>query len=211
MSFLEVAHFFHADAPYHCDIHHLPLPSKNFYVQNDAKNDSKVRDHSSHREYSLFKKGIMPVWEDPKNATGGCWYARQYLEPELLDHYWQNLVQGIVDETIEDDDKKTCMTHINGIRIDDKSGKHPVYKIEIWLDTEDKSIRDKIRHRVVKYMTDGKPKKEHHIKMHWKSFSGKVHSSDDESANVSNAAAAESAMKDLSLEGKKSLPAVEVQ
>lgn len=172
-----MAHFFHADAPYHCDIHHLPLPSKTFYTKQNKRDTTQ-----GHKEYSLFKKGIMPVWEDPKNSEGGCWFFRQYLSPDLLDHYWQNLVKGIVDEVIEDEGKTLCCQHINGVRIDDKSSKkHPMYKIEIWLDIDDVSIRDKIRFRVLKFMTDGKTtKKEHHLKLHWKSFAEKVHPSSDE-------------------------------
>ena len=25
----------------------------------------------------------MPIWEDPKNALGGCWFFRHYLERDI--------------------------------------------------------------------------------------------------------------------------------
>ena len=84
-------------------------------------------------------------------------------------------------------------------------------------------------------MTDGKNQKEHHIKMHWKSFAEKVHSSSDDDEETATSAATstkteevgekaataaasssekapENVMKDLSLDDNKTKSAaVEVQ
>lgn len=65
-------------------------------------------------------------------------------------------------------------------------------------------------------MTDGKPKKEHHIKMHWKSFAEKLNNpSDDETASKNSteeSVGAEDSGKDLSLDdNKNAAPAVIVQ
>lgn len=64
-------------------------------------------------------------------------------------------------------------------------------------------------------MTDGKPKKEHHIKMHWKGFAEKVNSSDDETFSknsTEDSVSVEDAVKDLSLNEKKNAaPPVAVQ
>jgi len=179
----EVCHFFGTEPPFHCDLHHLPLPSKTFFLKDthhhqhgkkDQGKDHHQSEHKApptHKEYSLFKKGILPDWEDPKNATGGCWYCRQYLQPEFLDHYWQNLVRGVVEAKIENE-QHTCLEHVNGVRIDDKSkGKHPLYKIEIWIDTNDAQIRDRIRDRVMQVMQEDEPSgKKHHLKLHWRDF-----------------------------------------
>lgn len=43
-------------------------------------------------DYSLFKQGIRPMWEDASNERGGAWYLsfnRQRLE---LDRYWIDTV-----------------------------------------------------------------------------------------------------------------------
>merc|ERR1712232_834349 len=96
----------------------------------------------SRKGYSLFKQGILPEREDPKNANGGSWFIRQYIPPHLLDRYWKNLVAGLVDQKIatlpvkknarapkhqrgaaSKQTGKIIFNHINGIRIDDKT--HP--------------------------------------------------------------------------------------
>lgn len=189
----EVCHFFHlSDQPsFKCDLHHLPLPSKSFFLKEDHQHghghghghhsgnshDSNDDDHhhkhkdqphvagKTHKEYSLFKKGIFPDWEDPANVGGGCWYVRQYFPAKFLDHYWQNLVKCVVDELVD-------VTYINGIRIDDKSKfKHPVYKIEVWFANCNQKIRNQIRDELVKHMKQDQPNgKVNPIKFHWRNF-----------------------------------------
>lgn len=41
----------------------------------------RLQDIAPHRDVHLFKKGIMPMWEDPANRKGGKWvrYTGLYL------------------------------------------------------------------------------------------------------------------------------------
>ena len=51
----------------------------------------------------MFKKGIRPEWEDPMNRTGAEFTCRKTMQPEVLDGYWENLVLGLIGETIDAD------------------------------------------------------------------------------------------------------------
>lgn len=60
-------------------------------LYNHIKPSSELRQGS---DYSLFKKGIMPMWEDKANKRGGRWLLS--LEKKQrnndLDRYWLDIV-----------------------------------------------------------------------------------------------------------------------
>lgn len=151
---------------------HLPRPSEVFF---DGDCRKKIgAEGKTIEEYSLFKKGIEPEWGDPKNVIGGEWFCRQYFELDALDLYWQNLVLGVVGETIEDgaDEGRSYEHHINGARIVDKSRNYPMYKLEVWIDTRDPTIKEQIRTRLLEIMTDGQPpSRKMQPKFDWKDHS----------------------------------------
>lgn len=155
---------------------HLPRPSQVFF---DGDSRKKVFDDSSPEgktveEYSLFKKGIEPEWGDPQNVTGGEWFCRQYLESDVLDLYWQNLIMGCISETIEDaiDEEGNIESHINGARVVDKSRQYPLFKLELWVNTRDPAIKERIKNKLVEVITDGQPpSKRMQPKWDWKDHS----------------------------------------
>ncbi|SPC65850.1 related to CDC33 - translation initiation factor eIF4E [Ustilago sp. UG-2017b] len=66
---------------------------------------SQLERHSS---YHLFKDGIKPMWEDPRNAKGGKWtitFRQRY--PALVDRSWLWLVLGLIGEGMDGEDE-TC-------------------------------------------------------------------------------------------------------
>ena len=108
--------------------------------------------------FSIFKKGIRPEWEDVANRTGGEFTCRKFFQPEQLDVYWENLVLGLIGETIDEGDE------ICGCRVVDKStgkGKasRTVYKLELWLRSSNDEVADKIRIRLSDALTDGEASK----------------------------------------------------
>eukprot|EP00116_Pleurobrachia_bachei_P011756 sb/3472018/ len=45
-------------------------------------------------EYSVFKDGINPMWEDPRNCEGGKWRYNMLLKQQgNLDMYWKEMVK----------------------------------------------------------------------------------------------------------------------
>mmetsp|Transcript_37216 Transcript_37216/g.90397 ORF Transcript_37216/g.90397 Transcript_37216/m.90397 type:complete len:203 (-) Transcript_37216:3072-3680(-) len=151
---------------------HLPRPSEVFF---DGDCRKKVGpEGKTIEEYSLFKKGIEPEWGDPQNVIGGEWFCRQYFELDVLDLYWQNLVIAVVSETLEDsaDEDRTFEDHINGARVVDKSRHYAMYRFEVWINTRDQKLKDRIRDRLVKIMTDGQPtSRKTQPKFDWKDHS----------------------------------------
>lgn len=121
-------------------------------------------------EYSLFKKGIEPEWGDPRNKTGGEWYCRSHLEPDVLNLFWQNLVLAVIGEALED---PSMGYHINGARVVDKGKNgYPMFKIELWIDTKDPEVREKLKVRLVDAIAHGLPAtKKAKPKFDWKDHS----------------------------------------
>jgi len=157
---------------------HIPKPSQVFFdgdckkrVGGGGTDQDKMR---TVEEYSLFKKGIEPEWGDPANVNGGEWFCRQYVEPDVLDLYWQNLVMGVIGETIEDacNPDGSAGDYINGVRVLDKSRGFPMFKLEIWIKTKDEAIRNRIKNTLRNVITDGQPSnRKTQPKFDWKDHS----------------------------------------
>merc|ERR1719233_723955 len=51
-------------------------------------------------DYSLFKEGIFPDWEDPRNQPGGRWIINvdRRNRTELLDTYWLEILFFLIKE-----------------------------------------------------------------------------------------------------------------
>eukprot|EP00474_Spongospora_subterranea_P009344 CRZ09802.1 hypothetical protein [Spongospora subterranea] len=58
--------------------------------------------------YLLFKHGIQPMWEDPQNANGGKWIVFMKNDRAQLDSYWENLILGLIGETVDSDGDEIC-------------------------------------------------------------------------------------------------------
>lgn len=83
------------------------------------------------------------------NKNGSELQALKTFTPEALDLLWENLVMGLVGETIDESDD------VCGCRIVNQTRKmKPTYKIELWLKTADESQCGKIRNRLCDILTD---------------------------------------------------------
>jgi len=124
----------------------IPKPSEIF---SDGHQKKSV-DGRMIKAFMVFKKGIAPTWEDPLNSNGSELVAVKSFNVEILDLYWENLVFGLIGETIDEGDE------ICGCRIVDQTRKaKAVYKIELWLKTKDDSICNRIKAKLSEVIKDG--------------------------------------------------------
>mmetsp|Transcript_3016 Transcript_3016/g.4600 ORF Transcript_3016/g.4600 Transcript_3016/m.4600 type:complete len:190 (+) Transcript_3016:64-633(+) len=129
----------------------IPRPSEVF---NEGHIKKEI-DGRTIAGFCLFKKGIKPAWEDTANSSGAEWVCRNARSFEIADAYWENLVYGLIGETIDEGDE------ICGCRIVNKttnSGKINV-KIELWLRSRNKDVADRILTRMLNALTDGESSK----------------------------------------------------
>jgi translation initiation factor 4E len=106
------------------------------------------------KAFGLFKKGIQPAWEDPANKLGCELVATKSFNSDVLDIFWENLVIGLIGETIDDADE------ICGCRIVNQTRKErPTYKIEVWLRSTDEAVCMRIKNKLADALTDGEASK----------------------------------------------------
>jgi hypothetical protein len=98
--------------------------------------------------FSLFKKGIVPAWEDPVNAKGSEYFLR-LTNHSLMDSYWENLVLGLVGETVDSGDE------VCGVRVVDKSRAGTQYRIELWLRGRDRTVCQVLHDKASACLVDG--------------------------------------------------------
>lgn len=117
----------------------VPKPSAIFY---DGRTKKKFKDRTV-ESFSLFKKGIKPEWEDAANRTGAEWFCRKTFPMPQLDGFWQDLVLGMVGETIDPADE------ICGARVVDKSsGTRCMYRLELWFRKKDEAVAKELLERM---------------------------------------------------------------
>jgi len=77
-------------------------------------------------EYSVFKEGIQPMWEDKRNLKGGRWvYATQKTNNFSLDKQWLEMLMCIVGEQFDEHSKD-----VNGIVLQ-RRGRND--RLAIWV------------------------------------------------------------------------------
>ena len=74
----------------------------------------------------VMRKGITPLWEDPKNRSGGCFSYK--VNNKIVYECWTKLTYGLIGETLSVN--KKLQKNINGITI---SPKKNFCIIKIWL------------------------------------------------------------------------------
>ena len=125
----------------------IPRPSEVFFSGDTFKEvDGRIIDG-----FSIFKKGIIPDYCDVVNRDGAELSCRRNFPPDVLDTYWENLVLGLIGETIDDDDQ------ICGARVVDKTGKsnRAIYRLELWYRSKLPEVADRLRVRMVDALLDG--------------------------------------------------------
>jgi len=125
----------------------IPRPSEAF---NDGSSNKKQVEGRMIKAFGVFKKGIEPRWEDPANIKGSELVVSKSFNLEALNLYWENLVFGLIGETVDEEDQ------ICGSRVVDQSRKGKIaYKIEIWLKSTDDEIANKVKMKLAKVIDDG--------------------------------------------------------
>ena len=78
--------------------------------------------------FFCMKQGVTPMWEDPRNRTGGCFSYR--VLNKNVPGVWRNLMNAMCGNILCANKKHE--QHINGITV---SPKKNFCIIKIWLDT----------------------------------------------------------------------------
>jgi len=55
--------------------------------------------------YHMFKEGITPEWEDPRNKAGGKWIIQYGLKDPGQDEHWMYTLLSMIGEEFEDSDE----------------------------------------------------------------------------------------------------------
>lgn len=66
-------------------------------------------------DYSLFKEGIRPMWEDPQNRCGGRWLVNlsKTQRVQELDRLWLETLLCMIGEAFGDDSDQICGAVVN--------------------------------------------------------------------------------------------------
>lgn len=87
-------------------------------------------------DYSVFKKGIRPMWEDAANKQGGRWLIslEKKQRGSELDNYWLEIILLMIGEAFEECSDEVCGATVN-IR-------PKMDKIGLWTANADSSKKD---------------------------------------------------------------------
>jgi translation initiation factor 4E len=98
--------------------------------------------------YYLFREGIDPTWEHPRNENGGrIAFVRPFKYQNSLDTIWYNLLTELVTESLGED-----ALEITGIAVTNS------IKFHVWISTQNKEVIERITQRIT--TCAGLPKQE---------------------------------------------------
>lgn len=89
--------------------------------------------------YSIFKKGILPIWEDKVNAEGCELSCRKMMTIDEFSKYWKELYFKTINMEFSHD-------VVTGIRVLNKSNRSKkMHKVEVWLSMTDQTVVEDLR------------------------------------------------------------------
>eukprot|EP00397_Hematodinium_sp_SG-2012_P056647 GEMP01070106.1.p1 GENE.GEMP01070106.1~~GEMP01070106.1.p1 ORF type:complete len:251 (+),score=37.36 GEMP01070106.1:47-754(+) len=111
-------------------IHEFSTVESFWRLFNNIQSPSSV---AQQFDYSLFKHGIHPSWEDETVSQGGRWLARlDKMKPEKFDEAWLHLVLALIGESAGDLGHYIC-----GVVV---SCKGKSKKLALWIGTVEPEI-----------------------------------------------------------------------
>ena len=116
---------------------------ENFWRLNN--NITNVKDIVANTDYLLFKQGIMPEWEDPRNNDGGKWVVTIPIDKHMdkeIEEAWLQITLMMIGANID----KELYEIINGAIY---SIRDMHLRISVWLsDNSEPSLLKKIGDRL---------------------------------------------------------------
>lgn len=90
-------------------------------LYNHIKPASELRQGS---DYSMFKQGIRPMWEDDANKHGGRWLMTldKKQRSSDLDHFWLEILLCMIGEAFNGHSDEICGAVVNVRTKGDKLG-----------------------------------------------------------------------------------------
>jgi len=75
-------------------------------------------------DYSLFKDGIQPMWEDERNKRGGRWLINlnKHQRHTDLDNFWMETLLCLIGEAFDEHSEEICGAVVNIRNKGDKLG-----------------------------------------------------------------------------------------
>jgi len=112
-------------------------------LYNHIKLASELRQGN---DYSLFKKGIRPMWEDEANKRGGRWLIslEKKQRSNELDRYWLDVILCLIGEAFENSDE-ICGAVVN---IRGKGDKIAIWTRDIQNTAANMEIGRKLKERL---------------------------------------------------------------
>lgn len=90
-------------------------------LYNHIKSASELRQGC---DYSMFKQGIRPMWEDDANKNGGRWLINLEKKQRAtdLDHFWLEILLCMIGEAFNENSDDVCGAVVNVRTKGDKIG-----------------------------------------------------------------------------------------
>ncbi|XP_012273019.1 eukaryotic translation initiation factor 4E-1A isoform X3 [Orussus abietinus] len=89
-------------------------------LYNHIKSASELRQGC---DYSMFKQGILPMWEDEANKNGGRWLINLDRKQRVdLDHFWLEILLCMIGEAFNEYSDDICGAVVNVRPKGDKLG-----------------------------------------------------------------------------------------
>lgn len=111
---------------------HVPTPGRVFCGEHTLVLPKAFNVGCAVSGFAVFRKGVHPAWEDPRNARGCDLCARATFRTDALDAIWRDLLLALIGEELG--------ANVVGIRTAFKRDRRTAlvtHKIEIWCDDKE--------------------------------------------------------------------------
>ncbi|GAB1603093.1 eukaryotic translation initiation factor 4E-like [Argonauta hians] len=98
-------------------------------------------------DYSMFKDGIQPMWEDKQNQRGGRWVINlnRQQRPSELDHLWQETLLCLIGEAFDEMSFIVCGAVVS---VRNKGNKLGLWTRDAGNEDANKKIGQKLKERL---------------------------------------------------------------